>query len=122
MATCSAGPARCKIVCTGGCGCVYLHEADSCVCECFDDDATGLTGTVGLGTVVSVTIKGLALGQFASRLDRLLTREVMVPASRSADTVTLKLRRVRMSQAIKTLGLSTRPKSGRPRRRTRRRG
>ncbi len=35
MANCAAGPGRCKIACTGGCGCVYVHETDQCTCECF---------------------------------------------------------------------------------------
>jgi hypothetical protein len=43
MATCSAGPARCKIVCTGGCGCVYVYEEDTCTCECFDSNVGGPT-------------------------------------------------------------------------------
>jgi hypothetical protein len=94
---------------------VYLHEADSCVCECFDaDDA--VDGNIGMGTVVSVSVKGLELGRFAARLDRMLAREVLVPASRAREKVNVKLRRVRFSEAIKALGLSTRAASRRPRR------
>src|SRR5215211_5702530 len=100
MARCSAGPGRCKIACDGGCGCVYLHEADACICECFDtDDAT--TGlNVGMGTLVSVSVNGLELGELATRLDRLLTRDVLVPASRARQKVQIKLKRVRFSEAI----------------------
>ncbi len=117
MATCSAGPARCKIVCTGGCGCVYVYETDSCTCECFDSDVGGTNQTLSLGNKIDVTVKGLALGQLAARFDRLLAREVLVPASRTRQKVSLRLRGVSFATALKALGLQTRlPKKSRRRR------
>jgi hypothetical protein len=115
MATCSAGPSRCRIVCNGACGCIYVHSADACTCECFDD--AGPSGaTFGLATVVSISVAGLSLGQVAARADRLLAREVMVPAARARQPVTLKMKRVRFSAVLKKLGLTTRrparPKAG----------
>jgi len=107
MATCSTGP-NCKIVCTGGCGCVFEHETGFCTCECFDDD-NGVHGNLGLSAVVSVTVKGLTLGTIAGRLDRRMAREVMVPASRVNEKVNLQLKRVPVSTAIAALGLTTRP-------------
>lgn len=115
MATCSAGPRRCRIVCNGGCGCIYSHDTDSCTCECFDDAGSN-DFTLGLGAVVSVSVSGLSLGQLASRFDRLLAREVMVPAARTGEPITIRLKRVRVSAALKTLGLASRvsPRPGRP--------
>jgi hypothetical protein len=107
MANCSAGPSHCKVSCTGGCGCVYVHDTNECVCECFDDVGT-TNGKLGLRAVVSVSVSGLSLGQFAARLDRLLVREVLVPAARAGEKVNLRLRRVPMGDAIKALRLSTR--------------
>lgn len=107
MATCSAGPARCKIVCDGGCGCIYVHSADACTCECFD--AAGPSDLkVGLGTLVSISVSGLSLGQVAARADRLLAREVMLPAARARQSVTLRMKRVRFSEVLRKLGLTTR--------------
>jgi hypothetical protein len=107
MATCSAGP-RCKIVCDGGCGCVYSYEADACTCECFDSNVGGGNLSLSLGSKIDVTVKGLPLGQLAARFDRLLAREVLVPASRTRQKVSLNLKRVSFATALKALGLQTR--------------
>jgi hypothetical protein len=107
MATCSAGP-RCKIVCDGGCGCVYSYEEDACTCECFDSNVGGSTLTLSLGSKIDVTVKGLPLAQIAARFDRLLAREVLVPASRTRQKVSLNLKRVSFATALKALGLQTR--------------
>jgi hypothetical protein len=107
MATCSAGP-RCKIVCSGGCGCVYVYEEDTCTCECFDSSVGGTNLSLSLGSKIDVSVKGLPLGQLAVRFDRLLAREVLVPASRTRQKVNLQLKRVSFSTALKALGLQTR--------------
>ena len=115
MATCSAG--RCKIECPGGgCGCVYVYEEDICNCECFDSNVGGSTLTLSLGSKIDVSVKGLPLGQIAARFDRLLAREVLVPASRTRQKVSLNLKRVSFAVALKALGLQTRaPKNRRKR-------
>ena len=115
MATCSCGP-RCKIVCEGGCGCVYSYEEDACTCECFDSNVGGGNLSLSLGSKIDVSVKGLSLGQLAARFDKLLAREVLVPASRTRQKVSLNLKRVSFATALKTLGLQTRaPKKRRKR-------
>jgi len=115
MATCSCGP-RCKIVCEGGCGCVYSYEEDACTCECFDSNVGGGNLSLSLGSKIDVSVKGLSLGQLAARFDKLLAREVLVPASRTRQRVSLNLKRVSFATALKTLGLQTRaPKKRRKR-------
>lgn len=110
MANCSAGRPTCKISCSGGgCACVYEHETDACYCECFEPDAP-VAGNLKLSAEVSVTINKLPLHRFALRLDRLMARDVFVPASRSRDIINLKLRRVPLSEAVKRLGLVTKPR------------
>ncbi len=116
MATCSAGP-RCRIVCDGGCGCVYSYEEDACTCECFDSNVGGGNLSLSLGSKIDVTVKGLPLAQLAARFDRLLAREVLVPASRTRQRVSLQLKRVSFATALKALGLQTRaPKRSRRKR------
>ena len=106
MATCSAG--RCKIVCPpGGCSCVYVYESDTCDCECFGDEPGGSAGVLSLGNKIDVSVSGLPLGQVAAKFDRLLARDVLVPASRVKKTVRLRLKGVSVSAAIRTLGLRT---------------
>ena len=107
MATCSCGP-RCKIVCEGGCGCVYSYEDDTCTCECFDSNVGGGNLSLSLGSKIDVSVKGLPLGQLAARFDKLLAREVLVPASRTRQRVSLNLKRVSFATALKALGLQTR--------------
>ena len=107
MATCSCGP-RCKIVCEGGCGCVYSYEEDACTCECFDSNVGGGNLSLGLGSKIDVSVKRLPLGQLAARFDKLLAREVLVPASRTRQKVSLNLKRVSFAAALRALGLQTR--------------
>jgi hypothetical protein len=115
MATCSCGP-RCKIVCEGGCGCVYSYEEDACTCECFDSNVGGGNLSLSLGSKIDVSVKGLPLGQLAARFDRLLAREVLVPASRTRQRISLNLKRVSFAVTLKALGLQTRaPKNRRKR-------
>jgi hypothetical protein len=117
MATCKAN--RCKIDCSGGCGCVYVYETDSCNCECFTEEVGGSKQGLSLGNKIDISVKGLALGQLAGRFDRLLAREVLVPASRTGQKVSLQLKGVSFSTALKTLGLQTRPPARAQRSRTR---
>ena len=121
MANCSAGP-NCRISCTGGCGCIYVYEEDTCNCECYDDEGTS-SGLFSLGNKINVSVAGLPLAQVAAQFNRLLTREVLLPAARIKEPVHLKLERVTFAAALKTLGLSTRkPLTPTPRKRPRRSG
>jgi len=116
MANCSAG--RCKIECPGGgCGCIYVYEEDTCTCECYDSNVGGGNLSLSLGSKIDVSVKGLPLAQLAARFDRLLAREVLVPASRTRQRVSLQLKRVSFATALKALGLQTRaPKRSRRKR------
>jgi hypothetical protein len=106
VATCSAG--RCKIACDGGCGCVYVHGEDRCICECFESGGRGIRGLQLSPTAkVSFSVSGLPLGQVASMFDRILARDVLLPAARSQKKVRLKMEDVRVSEALRALGLST---------------
>jgi hypothetical protein len=108
MATCACGPGReCTIDCPGrGCGCVYVYDTEECHCACFGE-ADGHQ-KYNLGNLISISVAGLPLGQVAARLDRLLVREVLVPAARAQEKVNLRLKRASFSAVIRTLGLSTR--------------
>jgi hypothetical protein len=115
---CGAGPARCRIECGAGegCSCFYFPRLDVCWCEC----TYGVGGLDGLqvspGTKVSVSVVGLPLGVVATKLDRVLERDVLVPAARAQKKVRLKMENVRLAEVLRALGLSTqRPAS--PRRR-----
>jgi hypothetical protein len=108
MSRCSAGPSgRCQIDCVGGCACAYVWEDDTCTCECFDSVGGGPNLGLNAQNVVDVSITGLPLGHVATFFDGLLARDVLVPASRLQEKVTLKLKRVTLSHALKELGLST---------------
>ena len=116
MASCSAG--RCKIQCgTGeGCGCVYIHDEDRCICECFEA-VGGMRGLQLSPTAkVTVSVSGLPLGQVATMFDRILARDVMLPAARAQKKVRLKMENVRLSDALRALGLSTKRPASTPRR------
>ncbi len=96
-----------------------LPAQDACTCECFDSNVGGgnLSLSLSLGSKIDVTVKGLPLAQLAARFDRLLAREVLVPASRTRQRVSLQLKRVSFATALKALGLQTRaPKRSRRKR------
>ena len=114
MASCGAG--RCKIECDGGCGCVYIPSEDRCICECFE--SVGGLARLQLNPTVKVTVSvaGLPLGQVATMFDRILERDVLLPAARSQKKVRLKMENVRLSEALRALGLSTRRPVSTPRR------
>jgi sporulation-control protein spo0M len=62
---------------------------------------------LSLGNKIDVSVSGLPLGQVAAKFDRLLARDVLVPASRVKKTVRLRLKGVSVSAAIRALGLRT---------------
>jgi hypothetical protein len=106
VATCRAN--RCKITCPpGGCACIYVYETDSCNCECFGDEPSGSGAVLSLGNKIDVSVSGIPLGQVAAHFDRLLDRSVLVPAARVRKKVRLRLRGVRVSAAMKALGLTS---------------
>ena len=94
----------------GGCGCVYVYESDTCDCECYGEEPSGSAGVLSLGNKIDVSVSGLPLGQVAAKFDRLLARDVLVPASRVKRTVRLRLKGVTVSAAIRALGLRTQKK------------
>src|SRR5262245_42935996 len=103
MANCSAGPASCKTSCPGGCACVYEHETQECYCERFEVDDV-ISGNLSLSAVVSLTVSGLSLGHVADRLDRLMKREVLVPASRSKETIKVEVEKGSAVRGDQTTG------------------
>ncbi len=107
MATCNAG-GDCRIHCPGGCGCIYVHETDECICKCYNGEPTDNVKEYSLGNLISISVAGLQLGQVGAHLDGLLAREVLVPASRVHEKVNLRVKRASFSKVIRTLGLSTR--------------
>jgi hypothetical protein len=107
MSRCQAGPARCHIDCVDGCGCVYVPGEDTCVCECFDSVGGRPDLNLNAAIQVDVSISGLPLWRVGTFFDGILARDVLVPASRLQEKVSLKLERVTLSHALKELGLST---------------
>ena len=111
---CRAG--RCRIVCPpGGCACIYTYETDSCDCECFGEEPSGSGGVLSLGNKVDVCVSGLPLGQVAGKFDRLLARDVLIPASRVKRPVRLKLKGVTVAAAMRALGLRSQKRVKPPR-------
>ena len=53
-----------------------------------------------MASKIDVSVSGLPLGQVAAKFDRLLARDVLVPASRVRKTVRLRLKGVSVSAAI----------------------
>ena len=84
-----------------------MYESDTCDCECYGEEPHGSAGVLSLGNKIDVSVSGLPLGQVTAKFDRLLARDVLVPASRVEKTVRLRLKGVTVSAAIRALGLRT---------------
>jgi hypothetical protein len=87
----------------GGCAC-----PDSCNCECFGEEPSGSAGVLTLGNKIDVSVSGIPLGQVAAQFDRLLARNVLVPASRVRNKGAPASPGVRGAAAMKALGLTSR--------------
>jgi hypothetical protein len=77
------------------------------VTEGAGEEPSGLTGVLSLGNKIDVSVSGIPLGQVAAQFDRLLDRSVLVPAARVRKTVRIRLKGVRVSAAMRALGLTT---------------
>jgi hypothetical protein len=111
MATCKAGPGTCTVSCPSGCGCAYVWSEKRCICSCFGVVGGG-QNQFTMGTMVTVHFSGLPLSEVATKLDRMLVREVHVPATRMNEKVSFRMDRVSFSAVLKKLGLTSRPRAG----------
>ena len=91
----------------GGCSWVYVYESGHLRLQMLRRRAQRISGRASLGNKIDVSVSGLPLGQVAAKFDRLLARDVLVPASRVKKTVRLRLKGVSVSAAIRALGLRT---------------
>ena len=110
MATCSGGTMQRSIVLRGAVRCVHAYASDSCDCECFGEEPQRVGGRAEPGRPRSTcAVSGLPLGQVAGKFDRLLARDVLVPASArpQEDGAPASLKGVTVSAAMKALGLRT---------------
>jgi hypothetical protein len=86
---------------------VYVHGEDRCICECFEDGRGIRRLQLGPTAKVTVSVAGLPLGQVATMFDRIVAQDVLLPAARAQKKVRLKMENVRLSEALRALGLST---------------
>jgi hypothetical protein len=62
---------------------------------------------LNLGNRIDVSVSGIPLGQVAAQFDQLLDRSVLVPTARVRKKVRIRLKGVRVSAAMRALGLTT---------------
>ncbi len=107
MAKCGAG--ECEVECGNkGCGCIAESDhPENCSCYCFGGESSG-----GLkldpSVLVDVSFNGLALSDAAIFLASVHGGNILVPASRLNESVSLNLKRERFGRVLNQMGLTTR--------------
>lgn len=110
MANCGAGECSCE--CSGGKGCGCIASSDSpevCECHCYGSRFGGGL-TLALNARVDVSISGLPLHEAAKFLNSVHSEQVLVPAdllNKLNKRVHLKVKRKRLADVLKSLGLTT---------------
>jgi hypothetical protein len=109
MSRCSAGGCECECSGNKGCGCWAMSDdPDTCDCHCYGSAFGG--GLVAVNALVDVSISGLPLLDAAKFINSFHSEQVLVPAdllSKLNKRVHLKLKRKRLSDVVKRLGLVT---------------
>jgi hypothetical protein len=105
----NCGAGRCHIQCEPGqgCGCIHVIDRDQCICECYEAEGGATRLNLSLANKIDICVSGLPLGRVATILDGVVARDVLVPAARTKQKIRLRMEGVRVSEALKALGLST---------------
>jgi|SRR5262249_145522 len=110
MANCSAGECSCECGAGKGCGCIASSDhPEECECHCY---GAGFGGglTLAGNAYVDVSISGLPLLETARFFNAVHAERVMVPAdllNKLNKRVHLKVKRKRLADVLKRLGLTT---------------
>ena len=110
MSRCGAGNCECECGGNKGCGCWALSDdPDSCECHCYGT-AFGGGQSLPVNALVDVSISGLPLIDAAKFINSFHSEQVLVPTdllSKLNKRVHLKVKRRRLSDVVKRLGLVT---------------
>ena len=121
MANCSAGECSCE--CGDGCACIASSDhPEECECRCFGA-STGGRLTFAANALVDVSISGLPFHDAAKFLNSVHSGRVLVPAdmlNKLNKRVHLKVKRKRLADVLKRLGLTTSDQSSHRKQRTKR--
>jgi hypothetical protein len=120
MSRCSAGNCDCECSGNKGCGCwCPSDDPDACECHCYGASYGG-GQSLPVNALVDVSISGLPLFAAAKFINSFHSEQVLVPTDllgKLNKRVYLKVRRKRLSDVVKRLGLVT---SGRRKKKTKR--
>jgi hypothetical protein len=110
MSRCGAGNCECECAGSKGCGCwASSDDPDTCDCHCYGA-AFGGGQSLPVNALVDLTISGLPLLDAAKFINSFHSEQVLVPAdllSKLNKRVHLKVKRTRLSDVVKRLGLVT---------------
>jgi len=110
MSKCSAGNCDCECSGNKGCGCwTPSDDPDACECRCYGA-AFGGGQLLPVNALVDVSISGLPLLDAAKFINSFHSEQVLVPTdllSKLNKRVYLKVKRKRLSDVVKHLGLVT---------------
>jgi len=109
MSRCGAGTCECECL-NRGCGCWALSDdSDSCDCHCYGT-AFGGGPIAPINALFDISISGLPLLDAAKFINSFHPEQVLVPTdllSKLKKRIYLKVKRKRLSEVVKRLGLVT---------------
>jgi hypothetical protein len=110
MSKCGAGECDCECSGNKGCGCwASSDDPGLCDCHCYGT-AFGAGQSLPVNALVDVSISGLPLLDAAKFLNSFHSEQVLVPTdllNKLNKRVNLKVKRTRLSDVVKRLGLVT---------------
>jgi hypothetical protein len=105
------GECDCAIQCFGAssCICMFIYESEEgddgqCICDC-SFSASSAPADLPLNALVNISARDTELGGVGEFINRMTRAELGIPASKVRIPVTTYLKRVRLSAALRDLGL-----------------
>ena len=85
------------------CGCMYVYEEDRCTCSC--GIVIHPSKTLPADAPVAVNTKGIELARLAEFLGKFTADEVLIPASRAREKVSLRMEYTTLAGVLEEVGL-----------------
>lgn len=101
---------NCDDRCPGSpeCCCIWYEHLAACVCTCAASPVVEMAGRVEFDARVHVTARDIPLGRLARQLGETCVAELLVPARRIDEKVSLEAQWLTMGELVEQLGLVAR--------------
>lgn len=105
---CDTGENNCSVTCASGCClAIYWPDTNECSKSCDCDKLRNIKKSTAIDKNAKITIvaKNVKLSQIAAALDNIKGYQILVPANKMATPVSISIKNVSLSRALKSLNL-----------------